>query len=296
MLLDKINPFRSITYSNELARRASIESPVTLLSVRQVSEHEAFGLGYASPATTRRSCWPTGADSPEASGMEGIMPSPAGQKDPLAVEPNLQAILAASALDAASPRALAINRHRLDLIDSHYRAVVEGEATLTDEAFTTTVMRPLMTWLQALSVLDEKTYDRCGQCARGLMSIVVSAQHGGHFTFRQLGTTDDLAEDLDGRAVATYFLEQIGPVLADFHDVVECKGIGSRVLAAAIGWMKCAPSAMTMAPRNAWAQGSASDLPYRAGSRPLPGTSRSLGDLRAIPSMPCLVPRPFSLR
>jgi hypothetical protein len=248
IMLENINPFRVRTHPIEFARCTPMTPPVTLLRIRQVSEHEAFGLGRdASPATIRRSCWPIGEDAPKPPGAERNAGGAADLDAPFAAGTDLQAVLAASALDAASPRALETNRKRLDLICNHYREVVKGNARFADVEFTATVVRPFMTWLQALCALDNETYACCGQCAKDLMSIVMPTEQG-----RQLGASDGLARNIDGHAMANYFLDQISPVLADFHDAIERGGVGSQVLAASIGWLKSPPLQGTSWPRQAW--------------------------------------------
>jgi hypothetical protein len=251
IMLENIHAFRTRVNSIELTRRITMTSPVTLLSIRQVSEHEAFGLDRdASPATIRKSCWPIGEDAPQPRGAERTVGRPADLDASVAAGADLRAILAASALDAASPGAVETNRHRLRLICHHYRKVAEGRARFADVDFTTNVMRPFVTWLQALCALDNKTHGSCGQCAKDLMSIIILTEQGRQVTLRQLGATDGVARNIDGRAIANYFIDQIGPVLDDFHDAVANRGAGSRTLAVNIEWLKTPPQG-TSSPRQA---------------------------------------------
>jgi hypothetical protein len=292
MSLDKIIPFllcvsRRRPAASEIPggpgspkSQALSASRVKCVSNIPLEDHPAFGLGAnASPATIRGNCWPIGADAPKPPGMRLD-----DNAVPLAAGPDLQAILAASALDGVSPKVLATNLDRIDRVFTHYQAVAAGIAQFEDTTFTTTVMRPLMTWLQALSVLDEKTYGRCGQCATDLMSSVVSAEFGGHFTVRQLGTTDDLSGNLDGRATAAYFLEEIMPLLSEFYGVVESRGAGSRALESAIARLKGVP--LGQVSPDASARGAQNTLQDRV-NWPLLQTSQSLCDLRAVSSVPC---------
>ena len=228
-----IKPLNSPANLIGLARRPPIDtdSSVTLLSIRQMSEHEVFGLSrHASPATIRRSCWPIGEDA-------------AGRAE-------LQAMRAATALDAASARALETNRERLDQMGDHFRKVVEGKVRFADPGFTADVMRPFVTWLRALRDLDKTTHASSGRCADELLSIVMSTKRelhvGGavtekHVSLSQLGATDGLAVNTEGYEMAAYFLEEIEPVLRDFHCVVQSSGRGSDILARSIGELRNAP-------------------------------------------------------
>ncbi|WP_175104175.1 hypothetical protein [Pararobbsia alpina] len=264
MLIDRIHLFfRTRLDANDLARRASLESPVTLLGVRNVSEHEAFGVGRASSTTIRRSCWPvpTNFREPlgEAAGVQQLrhassesalspaspddryepvyeaMGEPGGNIAPNvngadAAAPTLQRMLVLSAVDMALPTPLDMNLRRLNLIRDHYRAVVTGELRLADASFTNTVMRPFVTWMQALTSLDEEQYGRCGQCAKNLLLAVVSTEFDGSVTVTRLGSIDHVVSLLDERATAAYFLDEIEPLLRDFHRVVANTGGGSVAL------------------------------------------------------------------
>lgn len=233
MLLDRINPFGRYITAKDLARRASIESPVQLVGIRHVSEHETFGLAGASPATIRRSCWPVHADFREPVGEARCEPesrlAPGGNAAG-SDAPELQRALAQVAANMALPEHLDTNLGRLDLIRDHYRAVVAGEARLADVDFTTTTMRPFVTWLRALEKLADKKYGRCGSCAEKLQCVVVADDFGGHFTVRQLGTIDKLAPRLDPHATAACMLDKIEPLLRDFHRAIGHEGAGSAAL------------------------------------------------------------------
>jgi hypothetical protein len=242
IMLEITNLFRPRANSIEFASHTPLTAPVTLMRIRQVSEHEAFGLSPdASYATIRASCWPIGEDAPRPPGGERTMRGPTDLNGPCAAGTDLQAILAASALDAASPRTVETNRNRLDQICHHYGKVAEGRAGFADVDFTTNVMRPFVTWLQALCALDNKTHGNCGQCAKDLLSIVILTEHGRQVTLRQLGATDGVARNIDGRAMANYFIDHIRPVLADFQDALANGGAGSRILATNIAWLKAPP-------------------------------------------------------
>jgi hypothetical protein len=207
------------------------DSSVTLLKVRQISEHEAFALSrHASPATIRRSCWPIGTDAAGAA--------------------ELQAFRVAGARDAASPEALKTNRARLDRICDHYRQVTAGKVRFADAGFTSEVMRPFVTWLRALRDLDRETHQSCGRCADDLMSIVMSTKREvhvdgtiteKHVSLSQLGATDGLAVNIDGQAMARYFLHEIEQILDDFFYVVKSGGSGSDMLSERIGELRSAP-------------------------------------------------------
>jgi hypothetical protein len=277
MLLDRLNPFRSTGSIIDLQRRASLEeSPVRLLSVRQLSEHEAFGLDRnASFETLRQSCWPIGPDLGESAGEAAGAPLPLPPRN---APEGLRALRAQCAAEMASPGNLETNLRRLDQIDGHYRAVALGKARLTDVEFATTTMRSFVTWLQSLTVLEEEQYGRCGECARKLLVLGVSPEPDSRFTVRELGTTSNLASPSDESATAAYFLNKILPLLRQFYRAVESKGVDSSALETRIDRRLAPPRCMT---------GRGSDGPDAlfAGAReagPQREVSRSLGDLAEL--------------
>jgi hypothetical protein len=244
MALENINPFRSRGSISDLQRRASLEvERVKLLSVRKLSECEAFGLDKdISFEAIRQSCWPISpALRKPADGASGGAPA----LPPRNATEELRTLRAMCATEKASRADLDINFQRLDQIDRHYHAVTLGNARLTDVKFSTTTMRSFVTWLESLTVLDKGQYGHCGECARKLLKLPVLTEPGSRFTLSELGTTSNLALPSDESQTATHFLIEILPLLRGFHDAVEKRGAGSAALEARIDYLRTpAPSLM----------------------------------------------------
>ncbi|MEJ0004328.1 MAG: hypothetical protein WDN30_13805 [Pararobbsia sp.] len=209
--------------------RAVAQPPVTLLGVRRLSEDDVRSLGTESPSAVRRELPVPGrfAAGSRVARSHSVGASSIGLPD-AGAEASERALRASNAV---APALLALNARRLGLARDHYRAVFAGSAELLERGFVAQTMRPLATWLEALTGLDEDRFELCGECAKVLLPIVEllagrnshESAHGG-----QNGTSAPAATPtgLAARAYAIGALDWLLPVLSDLHAVLANHGQG----------------------------------------------------------------------
>ncbi len=214
--------------------RAVAQPPVTLLGVRRLSEDDVRSLGTESPSAVRRELPVPGrfAAGSRVARSHSVGASSIGLPD-AGAEASERALRASNAV---APALLALNARRLGLARDHYRAVFAGSAELLERGFVAQTMRPLATWLEALTGLDEDRFELCGECAKVLLPIVEllagrnshESAHGG-----QNGTSAPAATPtgLAARAYAIGALDWLLPVLSDLHAVLANHGQGGCALA-----------------------------------------------------------------
>ncbi|WP_413192117.1 hypothetical protein [Pararobbsia alpina] len=133
------------------------------------------------------------------------------------------------ALDAIRYQVVAQNADRIDQMLERFQRTLNRNESYPDAAFSERVIRPLMTWLKALTYLpDEGEFAKIAQCAEAMLEHIPAPESEVRRPLRELGSTERLDAREDPIEVTRGLVNWTIPLLHRFVVMLKCLATGER--------------------------------------------------------------------
>jgi hypothetical protein len=133
------------------------------------------------------------------------------------------------ALDAIRYQVVAQNADRIDQMLERFQRTLNRNETYPDTAFSERVIRPLMTWLKALTYLpDEGEFAKIAQCAEAMLEHIPAPESEVRRPLREFGSTERLDAREDPMEVTRGLVSWTIPLLHRFVVMLKCLATGER--------------------------------------------------------------------
>lgn len=134
-----------------------------------------------------------------------------------------------AAMDATRYSVVSQNGERVDQMQIRFENALRFGRLMPDVAFIEQVIRPLVTWLKALSYLpDDGEFAKIAECAKALLKHIIVPESATRRTLQQFGSTEQLDRRDNPTEIARGFVEWTIPLLYRFVFILKAMATGER--------------------------------------------------------------------
>jgi hypothetical protein len=134
-----------------------------------------------------------------------------------------------AAMDAVRYQVVAQNADRIDQMLERFERTLRCGEPFPDGAFSERVIRPIMTWLKALTYLpDEGEFAKIGKVAEGLLEHIPLPESEQRRPLREFGSTERLEAHENVTEVTRGLVDWTIPLLHRFVAMLKCLATGER--------------------------------------------------------------------